>query len=76
MGTELKFSSVSEYADLLKRFKKVVYDLSIGLSLDSIISVTFDYSEEFDDIDFFKKWGCCITFWKFKDATKNKIKGL
>ena len=72
-GTELKCNSVSEYAALLKRFKNGCESLSIGVTLDSLNGVSFLYSEEFDEIDFFQKWGSNITFWKFKDVTKQKI---
>jgi hypothetical protein len=75
LGTKLEFNSVSDYTALLKKFKAGCENLSIGLSLDpdSINSVTFNYQDEYDDIDFFQRWGNRITFWKFKDVTKQKI---
>ncbi len=74
-GTEIEFNTVTEYTELLKKFKKSSeqQQLIYGASLDCIRYTTFNYEDEFDSIGYTRHWGPAMHFWKFKDVTKQKI---
>jgi len=72
-ATEVVFNTVTQYAHLLGLVRRCNRKIKYGMSTEGLAYITFDYDEDWDQIDFVERNFNRVQFFKLSDVTKSKI---